>query len=253
MRDLAQTNLQLYDQLVASGWPEDALANTRRGYELATDLFAGQLRPSGKPFLAHLVGTASALATADARADLVHAGLLHAAYTHGEFGDGRRGASNAKRTAVRTAVGSAVEDLVMEYAALRFTPAIVDDWLSRASVLSSSDRDLAVLRLANEIDDHVDLGMRVADRGADRATLDRTFAHLAELADEIGEPALAALARRVSAAERDLAVPTVLRSPAKRSWTTAPRSHRLRLGITVRRIPAVHRSYEVLVRRFRRR
>src|SRR4051794_35545495 len=116
MHELAQTNLQLYNQLVARGWSASQLARTRRAYELMTDLFAGQLRPSGKTFLAHLVGTASALATAGARADLLDAGLLHAAYTHGDFGDGRRDAAVPKRAIVRAAIGATAEALVDEYA-----------------------------------------------------------------------------------------------------------------------------------------
>ena len=101
MHDLAQTNLQLYNQLVARGWSDPELASARRAYELATDLFAGQLRPSGKTFVAHLVGVASALVTSGARAELVVAGLVHAAYTHGDFGDGRWDAAESKRTIVR--------------------------------------------------------------------------------------------------------------------------------------------------------
>lgn len=253
MPELAQTNLQLYNQLVARGWSPGALADVRRTYELATELFSGQLRPSGKTFVAHLVGTASALAATDARADLVHAGLLHAVYTHGEFGDGRRGATDAKRSTVRATVGPAVEQLVMAYAALGHRSALVDDWMGRASTLSAPERDLVVLRLANEVDDHADLGMRFADRGTDASAADAVFARMGDLADEIGEATLADLIRHVSAIERDATVPTVLRTSVTRSWMTAPRSHRLRLEIAFRRLPAVHRAYEVLVRRTRRR
>jgi hypothetical protein len=262
VRDVAQTNLQLYDQLVAHGWSDAALADVRRAYELATELFAGQLRPSGKTFVAHTVGTASALAAADARPDLVRAGLLHAAYTHGEFGDGRRGVSRSKRAAVRKVVGPVVEQLVADYTALGYTQAVVDDWTRRASALSAADRDQVVLRLANEVDDHADLGLRFCDRGPAALSSDATFAALGDLAEEIGEPVLAELIRHASMAERDTPVPAVLRSEATRSWTVAPRSYRLRLGIAVRRTtlaqrlrrsPIVRRAYEVVVGRGTRR
>jgi hypothetical protein len=258
VRDVAQTNLQLYAQLVERGWSDAALLEVRRAYELATELFAGQLRPSGKTFVAHIVGTASALAAADARPDLVGAGLLHAAYTHGEFGDGRRGVSAPKRSSVRKAVGPVVEQLVAEYAALGYTRATVDDWMRRAAALSPAEHDQVVLRLANEVDDHADLGMRFCDRGPAALSSDATFAVMGALAEQIDEPVLAELVRRAAAAERDTRVPSVLRSRATRSSTVAPRSYRLRLGIALRRTtlaarlrrsPTVRRVHEVVVRR----
>jgi hypothetical protein len=255
MHELAQTNLQLYSQLIARGWSDADLARTRCAYELATDLFAGQLRPCGKTFLAHVVGTASALATIGARADLVDAGLLHAAYTHGEFGDGRRDAAESKRAVVRTAIGFTAESLVAAYAMQRYESATVEDWLRRADVLTPTERDLALLRLANEVDEHADLGIRFADRGSDPAASDAVFAELAALAEKLHEFALADLLRRVASQEHDTTVPDVLRSSATRSLTTAPRSHRLRLELALRRttwaqrlrrIPAVRRAYRSL-------
>jgi Domain of unknown function (DUF6817) len=227
--EIAQTNLQLYNQLVTRGWSETDLDRTRRAYELATDLFAGQLRPSGKTFLAHLVGTASAVAAGDGRVDLVLAGLVHAAYTHGEFGDARRDAAAPKRGAVRSVIGSDAESLVHGYGALGYREATIDDWVARAGTLSRTDHDLVVLRMANEIDDHVDLGTRFCDRRGDPMATD----------------------------ESGVVVPAVLRSPATASIRTAPRSHRLRLVIAFRnatvpvrarlaRIPMARRAYHAV-------
>jgi hypothetical protein len=47
---------------------------------LTADLFAEQIRSSGKKFLEHLVGTTSAVAAVSGRPDLVHAALLHATF-----------------------------------------------------------------------------------------------------------------------------------------------------------------------------
>jgi hypothetical protein len=257
MHELAQTNLQLYNQLVASGWSDAELGRTRRAYELATDVFAGQLRPSGKTFIAHLVGTASALAMCGARPDLLHAGLLHAAYTHGDFGDGRWDAAAPKRTIVRTAIGAAAEELVDEYARLPYTAANIDRWLERAASLGPTEHDLVVIRLANEVDVHTDLGARYFDRSEPLGTSDTRFATLAELADRMDERALADLIRNTAARERDADVPAVLWSTATRSSTIAPRSYRLRfdlalrrsaLATKLRRMPAVHRAARFLHR-----
>ena len=76
---IAQTNLALYQQLHDLGYTPEKLADIREAYELATALFAGRFRPCGRPFTAHLVGTASVLAKLGAPAAVVAAGLLHAA------------------------------------------------------------------------------------------------------------------------------------------------------------------------------
>ena len=94
MHDYAQTNLQLYRQLAERGYPTSEIASVARAYELGLRLFPGTYRGSGKPFLAHLVGTASILSTLQARMPVIAAGLLHSVYTHGEFGNGWRGISN---------------------------------------------------------------------------------------------------------------------------------------------------------------
>ncbi len=59
----AQTNIQLYEQLLAARWSAADIVPARAAYELAMRIFAGHFRPSHKPFLAHLVGVASILAT----------------------------------------------------------------------------------------------------------------------------------------------------------------------------------------------
>ena len=116
MSRYAQTNLELYAQLGAAGYGEAAVPATAAAYMLAARLFAGLHRASGKVFLAHVVGTASVLVEARARLDVVLAGLVHAAYTHGEFGDGWTGATAAKRAQVRAAIGAEAETLVDRYA-----------------------------------------------------------------------------------------------------------------------------------------
>ena len=84
----AQTNLQLYPQLIEAGWSEHDLARARAAHDLSCELFAGCYRPSNKAFIAHLVGTASALAAWGEPPDTVLAGLLHSSYLYGDFGDG---------------------------------------------------------------------------------------------------------------------------------------------------------------------
>jgi hypothetical protein len=147
---LAQTIVQLLEQLEHR--PLEERQRVRVGYTLATQLFAGRYRACGRPFVSHLIGTASALDKEGASIDMVLAGLLHAAYEQGEF---PRGVD--RRARLREAIGVGAEALVHRYQ--HFDTARVPDDISEA------ERDVVVLRIANELDECGDRGMRYVGTG----------------------------------------------------------------------------------------
>lgn len=79
---LAQSRLALREQAVRRGYGASDLRAIESGCDFATLIFHGLYRPDGRPFLNHVIGTASALVRRDLRIEVVLAGLLHAAYTH---------------------------------------------------------------------------------------------------------------------------------------------------------------------------
>jgi (p)ppGpp synthase/HD superfamily hydrolase len=80
MASRAQTHLQFCRQMQDAEYSTQDLVLVDRAYRLAMQLFAGHYRPNNKPFIAHLVGTASILAAVHQPAFVVAAGLLHSAY-----------------------------------------------------------------------------------------------------------------------------------------------------------------------------
>ena len=92
-----QTNLHLYSQLMQAGHSASELGIVRKAYGLAVQQFAGSFRANGKPFIAHLVRTASILAEAETGIDVTAAGLLHSVFSHGGLGDGSCGPNRKKR------------------------------------------------------------------------------------------------------------------------------------------------------------
>lgn len=234
MDPIPQTNLQLYAQLVDLGYSEADLATVARSYELSMTLFPGTYRGSGKPFLAHLVGTAGIVATLRARAALVATGLLHAAYTHGEFGNGWRGVSDAKRARVRAAVGPEIEDLVARYTALRWTPASIPAIRARLDAMTALERDVLLVRLANELEDHLDLGILYLGDARRRLRFMREDLPAAvEMARRLGHPGLAeSLTAAFDQIERAAISPVLRRSDAE-SFRLPFASHRLRLRVAI--------------------
>lgn len=225
----ARTNLQLWNQLAAEGRAEADLAAIRAAYELGMRLFAGQFRPSGKTFLAHLVGTASVLAAAGAGPAVVASGLLHSAYTHGEFGDGRRGLAAAKREQVRRAVGEEVEALVARYTTLAWSEEALQAVRGRLAELAEADRQVLLVRLADTLEDHLDGGMRYCRKSASVGPA------AVEAAEALGCPGLArALAEALPGPIPAPPATEILRTEHRGSFTIAPASHRPRLALRLR-------------------
>lgn len=182
----AQTNIQLYNQLRQGDYSEPDLRRVKTAYDLAINLFGGLFRPNGKAFISHLIGTASILAAQKANSTSVAAGLLHAAYIHGRFRDPRHGATPAKRTILRDAVGDEIETLLAKYANLRWDYATIKALSERDAPLDAAERDVVMIRLANELEDLLDLGLQYGGKSKGYASKEGGVAMLCSLAEGMG-------------------------------------------------------------------
>ena len=107
-RNVAQTIVQLLDQLEGLGYRHEEIVEVRDAYLVATELFSGSFRSSGRTFLAHLVGTAGILASIGSNSTLVAAAVLHAAYTQAPFPHDAGGSVDAMRRWLRRRVGDGI-------------------------------------------------------------------------------------------------------------------------------------------------
>jgi (p)ppGpp synthase/HD superfamily hydrolase len=230
----AQTNIQLYRQLADLGYPEAEVTVIARAYEVGMHLLPGVYRGSGKPFLAHLVGTASILATARARMPVIAAGLLHAVYTHGEFGNGWRGMFPVKRAEIRRAVGEEIEGLVAQYTELRWHEGTIEGIRGRIDTMTPMERDILLIRLANELEDHLDLGVLYQGDADRRRRYMRThLASCVDMAERLGATGLAAALTATFDEVETTEVPVSLQRAEESSFLVTPASHRVRLRIVV--------------------
>lgn len=231
---VAQTNLQLYNQLRGQGRRLDELVAVHRAYELLTRLYAGHYQADGKPFVAHGVGVASILAALGQPGEIIAVGLLHNVYGNADFGDGRRsGVTARRRRLVREAVGPEVEELLIRFRALRITPANVAELRRSLPERDAVERSLLLVDVADQLEKHVDLG--VLYFGQDDWLVDmrdRLSDQLVAIAGELGHPELGRWLREAfarSAAEA-AAVPPELRASHGRRYLEliVPRSCRRR-------------------------
>lgn len=160
--ELGQTRSALLDLARERGYADDELATIAHAYGLAHTLMDGGYRPCGRPFVNHAVGTAGVLVRYGFRAEVVAAGLLHAAYTHCRVeGAGVRA---AVEDVCRLLGGrdSAIERRVRAYTtrdALLSGAAAGD-----ASTLSIAEAEVLAMVGANELDMHMSGEIRYCGR-----------------------------------------------------------------------------------------
>lgn len=232
----AQTNLQLYTQMRESGCEADDLRLVRSGYDLAMRLFTASFRGSGKPLLAHLVGTASILAAIRQPTRIVTAGLLHAAYALGDFGDGRLGMTGVKRARVRDAVGDAVEDLIARYTEFDWNRRTIPNILARVEALTAVEREVLTIRLANELEDHLDYGVLYCGNGEARREYIRSpLNQSVDMARRLGLDELAQELDRAFRETLAAELPPVLRNPHDYTFVQPLASYSPRLTVAARR------------------
>ena len=227
MHHFAQTNIQLTNQLHRDGYSSTELSFVLPTYELTIHLFTGLFRASGKTFISHLVGTASILGSLRVPSKLVAAGLIHAAYTHGDFGNGEKGISEAKRNQVRSVVGKEVEEYVARFTALRWNEEVILAIHDSLDSLGPLDRDVLLIRLANELEEYLDLGiLYCGDEKRQQANyINHNGQLMTQMAEKLGFPTLATDLERAfkEAAVADIP-PTLRRRNAQNySFLVAPK------------------------------
>lgn len=145
--------------MIDAGYPSVDICGVRKAYEYGMKLFTGYYRPSGKPLINHLVGTASVLAWLKLPAKVISAGLLHSIYLYGEFGC--RDSKKIKlwmRNKIRNVVGEDVEDLIEGYMVYPWGAEILEKIHEKIDPKDERVKLIYLLNLANELDDQMDLG-----------------------------------------------------------------------------------------------
>jgi hypothetical protein len=193
-------------------------------------------------FLDHLVGTASILASLRAPVEIVCAGLIHAAYLHGDFGSIRKGVSTTKRVQLREAVGDQIEEYVAKYDAIPWTWENVQKIYARLADLGGIDRQSLLIRLANELEHQLDLGglyYAESEKGQREHQINMTGygPMLVKMAERLGVFSLAAEMTTVFGKIDSAQIPVVpwIRSKHEVAYLVAPKSYREKSLVVLRR------------------
>jgi len=235
VRSYAQTNIQLFNQLRRDGYSKPDRDFIRDAYELAMALFTGRFQPSGKPFIAHVVGTASILASLHLPIAVVAAGLLHNVYNAGDFGGGRNGISKARRRKIRNALGPEVETYISKFPALYWEPKTTQIARHDPDKLDATDRAVLLILFAEHLEHLLDLDILYYDDRAGRFFIEHGKM-AGEIAQALGVPRLAVELRE--AIRETESSEALAWSPEHRvrkdSFVVVPRSCRKRFSAALR-------------------
>jgi (p)ppGpp synthase/HD superfamily hydrolase len=148
-------------QAVGSAYSAADLSRLKQAYAAAIRLMDGFYRAQDSPFLCHVTRTASIAMAHGASVDTVLVSLLHAVYMFGGFRDRKIGGMTAAhQNEIREAVGEKVERLIADYTKIEIHNVdFLKNRLENHASLSSDERDILLIALANELEDFLDLQM----------------------------------------------------------------------------------------------
>jgi (p)ppGpp synthase/HD superfamily hydrolase len=235
MQSYAQTNIQLFNQLQREGYSNAEISCIRNAYKTIMSLFAGCYRLSGKTFIAHLVGTASILSDLHAPIQVVAAGLMHAVYTYGDFGYGGTGINNAKRQYIRRAVGEEIEEYIAQYTSFSWNDQTIHTISDRFDELKQIERDVLLIRLANELEEHLDFGILYCGNLKYQQYITHNGYLMVDMAHKLGFPTLAIALDKLLKETAVAQIPVKLDDLLDRSsaFFIVPKSYKKRVSVVL--------------------
>lgn len=148
---------RLIRQCLERGCSRQEVVELNTAFDIAAELHGSSLRRSKKPFLDHLVRTASILLVHGAPFDLVKAAILHASYMIDTSSKHHLACTEQNRALLRHLVGGKVEAIVHEY--LHISIDCTHGQRSEHSELDETPIVLAqasIVKIANDMEDLLD-------------------------------------------------------------------------------------------------
>jgi GT2 family glycosyltransferase len=186
--DVKQSLYGLLTQAFAQGYAQSDLDAFAKAHAAAAAMFVGGFRPCGRSFIAHCIGTASALAAFGFAPRVVVAGLLHAAYSHAPLGPQPHVALSELENRMRATFGARTAQLIRGYARFQLAPNAWREAHPSAS-LTADDAEIVALAIANEIDEWA--AGEFAFSAKQTSAKPEWRAYFADVAKALGIPAFA--------------------------------------------------------------
>ena len=170
MRVYALNYQQLIRQAIQEGFANAELSQLATAYDLGRRMTDGLYRKQNVPFICHLVRTGSIVMRETRDPISVVVGMLHAVFfLHVFQGSTRRGPRASDRELIRIRLGADVEELIHEYSQFSWNASVAAYWADSSRVPDETTRRILILRLCDELEDHLDGAEAFVSGGAFRA------------------------------------------------------------------------------------
>ena len=144
--------------------------------------------------------------------------------------------TGARRERVRQAVGPEVEELIARYTRFDWNKNTIPTIRERVETLTPIEREVLVIRLANELEDHLDFGVLYCGNGEKRRDYIRSpLNQSVDMANKLGLTELAAELDAAFTATLNATLPDTLRNANDYTFVQPPASHSPRFKIAVGR------------------
>jgi len=187
--DLRQTFTGLLELARRKGYDTRDLERMEASYWHALWLCNGGYRPCGRPFINHLVGTASVLVHYGFEVRLIQAALMHAAYTHAPHYDGGPENTVAAVASRLGGLGNSLEQAVRAYTLRSKRWQQLSELPNWQNVATMTDVDTAILTLANDTDMNLSGEVRATGRSDVGDSVALSKAH--DICQILGVPGMA--------------------------------------------------------------
>jgi (p)ppGpp synthase/HD superfamily hydrolase len=161
MYQFAQNYPQLMNQAAASALSQADLLRLRQAFDFSQLVANGFYRAQGIPLLNHLVRTASIVLSQTSSIDAVITALLHASFVIDQFeGSTKSHNQEVKQKDIEKVFGSKASHLLLAYGKMGwYGKKEVRHYIDTHLTLTDEVRVLLLIRLANELEDHMDFAM----------------------------------------------------------------------------------------------
>jgi hypothetical protein len=139
--------------MLNSGYTDEQVEQVNKAYLFCINKVHLMYRGSGKPFINHLVGTASLMVVCKQPVEVVLAALMHALYQNRVPFEGLQDIEK-RRAIIKEQFGEECDRLIHEYTEFEMT-GIGDINLEH----HNEDKQVLLMRIADELEDIVDFGL----------------------------------------------------------------------------------------------
>ncbi len=220
MNQIAQTNIQLFNQMRQQGRNLDESARIHHVYQITAQLYSGYYQADGEPFTSHCIGVASIVALLCLPIEFIALGLLHNIYASADFGDGLDyGATMERCSFIQNAIDPELKALIFCFYESRVTPVTIKDISGRLELMNTTEINLVLVDIADYLEKYIDLG--VLYYGDNDWLIDdvaQTGDDLVELARRLNKPELAEWLSKVFKQVAETDIPEILHAPDRQKY-----------------------------------